>query len=102
MSWWECVVWALAGVLTLEMLDNYEALQRKGEFLWSSEDGPRVVPYLAALFFRSWVGCAVCLALYGFEQLDRGWVAFMVGVTGPVILQRSIILARNSLGAGGG
>lgn len=92
MTWLDALLWGLFGGFTVEALDLYAAVLRRGRWPWRVR-GPRevgVLGYFVAELFRLLISAGLAAALAEAGQINTPFGAVAVGIAAPLIVERLV------------
>jgi hypothetical protein len=87
MEWWPAALWGLAGGACVELW-NLNCLTRQPDFAWRHPVPQGLSAYVTAVLTRLAIGTIVAAAAAASGEITGIWVAFGLGVAGPVVVQR--------------
>jgi hypothetical protein len=87
MEWWQAALWGLAGGACVELW-NLHGLTRQPVFTWKRPIPQGLSAYVTAVLARLAIGTIVAAAAASGGEITGAWVAFGLGVAGPLVVQR--------------
>jgi hypothetical protein len=87
MEWWQAALWGLAGGACVELW-NLHGLTRQPAFSWRHPVPQGLSAYVTAVLTRLAIGAIVAAAAAAGDEIRGAWVAFGLGVAGPLVVQR--------------
>lgn len=87
MEWWQAALWGLAGGSCVELW-NLHCLTRLPVFSWRRPIRQGLSAYVTAVLTRLVIGAIVSSAAAAGGEIRGAWVAFGLGVAGPLVVQR--------------
>jgi hypothetical protein len=87
MEWWQAALWGLAGGSCVELW-NLHCLTRQPVFSWRHPIQQGLSAYVTAVLTRLAIGAIVAAAAAAGGEITGAWVAFGLGVAGPLVVQR--------------
>jgi len=87
MEWWQAGLWGLAGGACVELW-NLHCLTTQSVFSWRRPVPQGLSAYVTAVLTRLAIGAIVAAAAAAGDEIRGAWVAFGLGVAGPLVVQR--------------
>jgi hypothetical protein len=87
MEWWQAALWGLAGGACVELW-NLHCLTRQPVFSWRRPIPQGLSAYVTSVLTRLAIGTIVAAAAAAGNEITGAWVAFGLGVAGPLVVQR--------------
>jgi hypothetical protein len=97
MEWWQAALWGLAGGVCVELW-TLHSLTKQHAFSWRCPIPQGLSAYVTSVVTRVAIGAIVAAAAAAGDEVTGAWVAFGLGVAGPLVVQK---LAENVVLADG-
>jgi hypothetical protein len=87
MEWWQAALWGLAGGACVELW-TLHSLTKQHAFSWKCPIPQGLSAYVTSVLTRVAIGAIVAAAAAAGDEVTGAWVAFGLGVAGPLVVQK--------------